>query len=68
MKMDFFIVTFVDFKIIRGLKVFWKILRLKLFLEKSIVIYLESFYQNLIKKKFQPIKFLIGRKSWGYGV
>lgn len=30
----------------------------------SVVIYLEIFYQKLIKKKFQPIKFVIRRKSW----
>lgn len=30
----------------------------------SVVIYLNFFYQELIKKKFQPIKFVIRRKSW----
>lgn len=29
-----------------------------------LIIYLEIFYQKLIKKKFQPIKFVIRRKSW----
>jgi hypothetical protein len=32
-------------------------------MNKSIAIYLESFYQEFIKKMSQPIKFVIWRKS-----